>query len=84
MKKYYIQFLGVVVVLALSFASRTPVFAQPGQFIPYPISPATGGNAWQNDLESWQCQNPNQDGLYNLRFRLMKPNGWASSGPWFR
>ncbi|MEO7988398.1 MAG: fibronectin type III domain-containing protein [Chryseolinea sp.] len=37
--------------------------------------------SWEAPYESYEYQNPKIPGIYNLRFRMIKPNGWSSSLP---
>ncbi len=74
MKKHYISILGVISCLLL-FAG--PLLAQPmPNFTPYT---PTSLYSWDNQFESYEYQSPKIAGLYKLRFRLKKPNGWTAA-----
>ncbi len=73
-KKHYIPILGIVTffLLLVELLSAQPMPA----FQPYTNTPLY---SWEAPYESYEYQNPKIAGLYNLRFRLKKPNGWSAT-----
>jgi len=76
MKKHYIL---RVVFLSILLSPCSMLFGQPmPAFQPFQEIPLY---SWEGPYESYEYRNPRIPGIYNLRFRMLKPNGWASSGP---
>ncbi len=81
MKKPYILLPGVVALLLALQIVAVPLLAQTTNMPPFQSYPHAPLYSWENPYyESYQYQNPNIGSTYNLRFRLMKPVDWASSG----
>jgi len=80
MRKHYILSWGLSIGLFLFVLTPfAQLSAQPmPAFLPYTHTPQY---SWEGPFESYQYQSPNLANTYNMRFRLLKPNGWASSGP---
>src|SRR5882757_4620986 len=75
MKKSYILYL--VVCLSFSLATSTSSLGQAmPEFRPFAAIPLY---SWESPYESYEYQNPKIPGIYNLRFRMIRPNGWSTS-----
>ncbi len=73
-KKHYILIWGMYLTLLLS--SQLLVAQVMPAFQSYANTPLY---SWEGPYESYEYQNPNIGGLYNIRFRLKKPNGWVAT-----